>query len=321
MNHRTFSFPGHPSSRLWQAVVFVSAVLLLSGGGAMAAEAPALDVEVEDERIDVYVDGELFTAYRSEAYGDGHRYPFLYPVIGPASGESLTTYGTEPFPHHSSLFVAISNVTGEDGEGADYWHSSPPDYESGRIYSLNRRVTETSPDRIVLEDETRWERPGSDPHLETHREIEISAPSPDIRILDVTITYEPLQDLTVGSYGTFSARMHPDLAEENGGTIVNSEGQTGESGTQTEEALWVAYYGERDGATEGLAIIQHPDNPYFKAPYFTRGYGFFAPWPISAESQNWDAGETIVERFRVAAYAESPEEAQIEAWADAFTQE
>ncbi len=319
MNRKTATFRRDRHSRIGLAAILVLAALAAPPISGTASE-PLLDVKVEDERMAVYVDGELFVAYRSEAYGDGHRYPFLYPVIGPASGQSLTSFGTDPHPHHSSLFVAISNVRGEDGVRADYWHSRPPDFQSGRIYSLNRRVTEAVRDRIVIEDEVRWQRPGADPHLEGAWKLEITVPSPDIRLLDVTITYRPLQDLTVGSYGTFAARMHPDLAEANGGVIVNSEGRTGESATRNREALWVAYFGQREGRTEGLAIIQHPENPYFQAPYFTRAYGFFAPWPISAQSRNWRAGDTIVERFRVVAFAGSAEEAQIPMWAEELRQ-
>ncbi|GAF95919.1 unnamed protein product, partial [marine sediment metagenome] len=36
------------------------------------------------------------------------------------------------------------------------------------------------------------------------------------------------------------------------------------------------YSGTRDGITEGIAILQHPDNRWFPAKWFTRDYGFFS---------------------------------------------
>jgi hypothetical protein len=63
------------------------------------------------------------------------------------------------------------------------------------------------------------------------------------------------------------------------------------------------YHGERMGKKEGIAILQHPSNEWFPAPWFTRDYGFFSPtpmyWPENGENTLLQKGEVIELRYRV----------------------
>ncbi|MDD2599917.1 MAG: PmoA family protein [Kiritimatiellae bacterium] len=34
------------------------------------------------------------------------------------------------------------------------------------------------------------------------------------------------------------------------------------------------------GAFKGLAILQHPENPWYPSPWFTRDYGLLSPTPM-----------------------------------------
>ena len=39
-------------------------------------------------------------------------------------------------------------------------------------------------------------------------------------------------------------------------------------------------FNHRQGITEGIAIIQDPDNRWYPSKWFTRDYGFFSPTPM-----------------------------------------
>ncbi|MDO9341287.1 MAG: PmoA family protein, partial [Bacteroidales bacterium] len=70
---------------------------------------------------------------------------------------------------------------------------------------------------------------------------------------------------------------------------------------------------------EGLAIMQHPSNPWYPSPWFSRDYGFFAPgpmnWPENGEETFIKKGEKRSFRFRVLVHSGDQFEAKI---AEAF---
>ena len=105
------------------------------------------------------------------------------------------------------------------------------------------------------------------------------------------------------NYSLFSCRFDPDLAVINGGTMINAEGETGEKGTFGKRSSWIDCYGERLGKIEGMAILQHPSNEWYPAPWFTRDYGFFSPtpmyWPAGDKSTQLKKGELIKLKYRV----------------------
>ncbi len=116
------------------------------------------------------------------------------------------------------------------------------------------------------------------------------------------------------NHSLFSARMVPALSVEQGGTIVNAEGANNAEGTFGVKSPWCAYYGTRNGKTEGLAILQHPENRWHPAPWFTRDYGFFSPTPM-----NWlmdghvdlPESEPLTLRYRVLVFAGTPDEVDV----------
>jgi hypothetical protein len=79
------------------------------------------------------------------------------------------------------------------------------------------------------------------------------------------------------------------------------------------------YYGRRGSFIEGLAILQHPSNPWYPATWFTRDYGHFSPavmnWPENGKNIVLKAGEKLSFRYRVLVHGGDPAEAKI---SDAF---
>jgi hypothetical protein len=117
------------------------------------------------------------------------------------------------------------------------------------------------------------------------------------------------------NHSLFSARMAVDLSVKNGGTMVNAEGVKGEKDTFGKPSPWMDFYGKRGGFIEGLAILQHPSNPWYPSPWFTRDYGFISPtpmfWPQQGEETFLKTGDTLKLRYRVLVHGGSSEEAKI----------
>lgn len=281
--------------------VFVS--LWTVFGVVMSYAAPVLQATPTPHGVDIIVDGKLFTAYKA---AEDQKYPYFFPVNGPASGASVTTETSEPYPHHHSLFFACDHVN-----GGNYWQEG---IERGQIVSQKVEVAENGPVRVVLRDRCHWQIPGESAIIDDSRTFTITAPDNNTRIIDVHIQLTPLVDVAIvkTNHSLFSARMAPELAVTGGGTLVNAHGATGEQGTFGVESPWCDYYGTRDGVTEGLAILQHPDNRWYPAPWFTRDYGFFSPTPLNwIDEVRLPHGEALNLRYRVIVHAGNTEEAQI----------
>jgi len=274
--------------------LIICSLLLLQGfTGEIFSQAEISAIKT-GSKIDVYINNNLFTSYITS---DEEKYPFFFPVNGP-SRASVTSMRNANYPHHSSLFFGCDMVN--DG---NYWQEG---LERGQIISLRADITEGSGERVVIENECIWKRPGANAPVKDIRKITISAPSNEMYRIDFEITMEMLMDVTIKrtNHSLFSARMDPDLSVINGGTMINAGGDTGEKGTFGIASPWMDYYGKRMGKTEGLAIMQHPSNKWYPSPWFTRDYGFFSPtpmfWPEDPEKGTFlNKGDKVFLRYRV----------------------
>lgn len=264
-----------------------------------------LKAEKKGDQIDVYIGGRFFTSY---IFSDTEKYPFFFPVNGP-SGASVTSMRNGQYPHHSSLFFGCDKVN-----GGNYWQE---ELDRGQIISLRAQIAEATDDKIVITDECIWTRPGAESPIRDLRKIIITSPEDGIFQLDFAISLQMLMDVTIEktNHSLFSVRMDADLAVINGGTMVNAEGDKGEKATFGKSSVWMDYYGPRGNDIEGIAILQHPGNEWFPAPWFTRDYGFFSPtpmyWPENDEFIQLKKGETVSLKYRILVHSGDTEEAGI----------
>lgn len=267
------------------------------------------------DKIEFRVNGNLFTSYILSEY---EKYPFFFPVNGP-SNASVTSMRNANYPHHSSLFFGCDRVN----EG-NYWQEG---IERGQILSIRADILESGGDKAVIENECIWHRPGADAPVKDKRKITVTIPSKDKFFLDFEVTMEMLMDVTIlkTNHSLFSGRVDPDLAVINGGTMINAEGESGEKDTFGKRSAWMDYYGARMGKTEGIAILQHPTNEWFPAPWFTRDYGFFSPtpmyWPANDEKTELKKGDKIHLRYRVIVHSGDSKEAGISGEFEKFSKE
>ena len=257
-------------------------------------------------KINITINGKYFTSY---IFSDDEKYPFFYPVNGPLSGGSVTSMRNAEYPHHSSLFFGCDLVN-----GGNYWQEG---LERGRIISVNAQILKEGGDTAIITDECIWSRPGALSPVKDIRKFIITSPSATITQIDVEITMEMLMDVVIKktNHSLFSARMAADLSVKNGGTMINAEGAKSEKDTFGKSSPWMDYYGKRGETTEGLAIMQHPSNPWYPSPWFTRDYGFMSPtpmyWPQNGTDTQMKKGTTLVLRYRVLVHAGTSAEADI----------
>ena len=128
----------------------------------------------------------------------------------------------------------------------------------------------------------------------------------------------PLENVVIEktNHSLFSGRMDPDLAVINGGIMVNAEGAQSEKGTFGLPSPWIDCSGKRGDKMEGMAILQHPSNPGYPAPWFTRDYGFFSPtpmyWPKDEKLGSvYSKGDKLTLRYRVIIHSGNHETSNI----------
>jgi hypothetical protein len=91
--------------------------------------------------------------------------------------------------------------------------------------------------------------------------------------------------------------------------MVNAEGQETEKNVWGKRSAWVDYYGQVDGQTVGVAIMDHPSNPRHPTYWHSRAYGLFAANPFGVRdftadksqdgSMTIEPGQRLTFRYRV----------------------
>lgn len=287
----------------FSACVFLSAICLTFTPDAGAVK---ISAEKVGFKINITIDGKFFTSY---IFSQDEKYPFFFPVNGPATGSSVTSMRNGEYPHHSSLFFGCDMVN-----GGNYWQEG---LERGRIISVNAQILKQGGDTVIITDECIWSRPGALSPVKDTRKFIITAPSPGKYQIDAEIVMEMLQDVRIlkTNHSLFSVRTAPDISVRRGGTMVNAEGLKGEKDTFGQKSAWMDYSGRRGDITEGICVMQHPSNPWYPAPWFTRDYGFISPtpmyWPENGKDIFLERGSSLRLLYRVIVHSGSVTDADL----------
>jgi hypothetical protein len=282
----------------------------LQSFGAAAQGAPG--GEAEDYRgltayqlgpqIWVRHNNRQLTCYRAHR---SQKYPYLFPLTGPVSGLSLTDETALPYPHHRSLFFGCDRVN-----GANFWQEG---LETGQILSRGPKLATETKDLIVITDACEWQKPGGPVLIRDERSVSITAPSEALRVIEWVITLTAVESITVPktNHSLFSMRAALDITPLRGGHLVNAEGNTSEKVTAGVKSAWCCFYGARAGrpdTVEGIALLDHPRNPWAPTPWFTRDYGFASPTPLNFTDTPWQiaAGQSTTFRYAVVLHAGDP---------------
>jgi hypothetical protein len=209
---------------------------------------------------------------RSCAGHDGFR-PFIFPVIGP-SGRSLTRMGHPHDPvthsHHNSVWLSHQFVN-----GVNFWEDRDAHIVQQRIERF-----EDGPDAASIETLNSWQAKESRVVMTEHRRIGVRVLENGewLLLIDTQLEAPPGAPVTLGqtAFGLIAVRMAKTIGvNDGGGTIRNSEGGVDEAGCFRKPARWVDYAGPiTPGASEGITLMDHPQNAHFPTPFHVRNDGW-----------------------------------------------
>jgi hypothetical protein len=309
------------------------------------------------KKVDVLVDGKLFTAY---IYPDTIAKPVLYPIQS-AAGNSLTRgYPLDPrpgervdHPHHIGHWFNFGDVN-----GLDFWNNSsaiPIDKRNkyGSVVHTGIQSVSESANQAELAVTADWKSPDGTILLKENTQFIFKADS--IKRVIERITTLTAQDrevkFTDNKEGMFAIRVarelehpsdKPEIFTDASGIAtavptLNNEGVVGKY--RSSEGLegdavwgtrgnWVNLTGEVKGEKVALVIVDHPSNPGYPTYWHARGYGLFAANTLGqkALSDGKDElnlklapGESVTFKYEILVYSDAqPDDSTLKAEATSF---
>jgi hypothetical protein len=276
----------------------------------------------EKRRVDVYIDGDLFTSY---IYPEDLEKPILFPVRT-AEGTLITRgYPLEPregervdHPHQVGVWFNFGDVN-----GYDFWNNSsaiPEDQKAhyGRILHRGVRRAESRETTGVLEIAADWQVPAEgggwhtilqeqtvyrfsgDDHSRTidritrltaqEKEVVFNDSKEGLFAIRVARELEHPTDEAVVFTDAHGLPMKTAVTDNEGvnGHYLNSEGIEG-TDVWGKRARWVSLSSRigEEGIT--LVMFDHPHNTGYPSYWMARGYGLFAVNNLGARAYDENA--------------------------------
>lgn len=258
---------------------FICALLvLLVVVGQLSAE---VEVKELEDRIEVTIDHQIFTAWRHKDWAA----PYLYPVIGP-NRESLTRHlpmqtgmpGEEQdHPWHRSIRFSHSDVN-----GFNFWWA-PGQEKAGHTAEVKlekiEKVFSGKTGEVIL-----WNQWLGNGKLVLRERVRLAfTPLENRQVLmdydtelqagEAPVIFGDKRDggLLVRVAGTM--KVEDEKGNKGQGAILNSRGDKNAE-AWGKRAEWADYFGpDASGKTVGIAIFDHPSNLRFPTHWHARTYG------------------------------------------------
>jgi len=324
--------------------------------GALAQHKITMVTKPSEKKIDVMIDGKLFTSY---IYPQNIKKPVLWPVISAGGNEITRQFPLKnkagersDHPHHVGVWFNYGNVN-----GIDFWNNSeaiPKEDESkyGTIYHETLESLRVIDGVGRLLTTTSWKDSLGNKLLKEIIEYHFSVQG-TTRIIDRTTMLKAENgkvNFTDNKEGMFAIRVarglelpatgRVEVTDSHGkvtaveasdnksvtGNYVSSEGVEGEAVWGT-RARWMKLSGTIQGEKVAVVIFDHSDNPGFPTYWHARGYGLFAANPLGQsifsngeKEMNFsiDNGESATFRYRLAVFSGDPTIEEIEEMAKDF---
>lgn len=315
-----------------------------------------LQVNEADKKVDVTIDGTLFTSY---IYPDVIKKPVLWPVFSP-QGNMLTRSfpminkegDRSDHPHHVGVWLNYGDVN-----GFDFWNNSEAIAQEerggyGTIYQRSIEKAESGKGQALLVTTSEWKSPDKTTMLEEQTRFNFIA-SENMRIIDRTTTLEAVIEVvnfTDNKEGMFAIRVARELelpseaptnlvdshgivtkVEKMDNTIVKGDYRSAEGVEGNEvwgtRCRWMKLTSEIDGEQVALVIIDHPSNVGYPTYWHARGYGLFAAntlgQKVFSDGENelnfsLKQGETVTFKYRLVVAGENLTDNQINQLADEY---
>lgn len=239
-------------------------------------------IPLPDHQVSFEVDGVQRLAWH---YGTAYPRPFFYPLVGP-SGETLLRMGHPGAPdhdHHRGIWFAHHKVG-----GVDFW----TEQATSVIRQTRWLCYEQSDESAAMAVELAWHaNPGSDPLLQQELIVQLNPLANGELLLEIQSRFRAMGspvELQKSNFGILAVRVSRELSEYFGaGTLADSEGRIHESNIFEQAARWVDYSKDQPEQPEGIAYLDHPQNPGTPSRWHVREDG----WMVSSVSQS--AGRTV----------------------------
>jgi hypothetical protein len=238
-------------------------------------------------------------------FGAEDNWPYFHPLRLPG-GPTMTGLSPKDHPWHRALWFSWKFIN-----GTNFWEfrdlKDPRSEPAGRTESIGDEEVNTT-DRgaaIVL---TIDYRRGTEVLLKEKRRVEIEMPRPDgSYAIDWDMTFAPGGgDVELGKDTDYAGLFFRAAADWKEPRYLNSEGRTLMDVHQA-PAAWIDLSGviDREFGPLGIAILAHPGNPRFPAPWWRDrsrdddeiayvGTALLFPGPITLKR-----GSTLNLRYRV----------------------
>lgn len=226
---------------------------------------------IEDNgQLIVRIGGQEYARYQ---FGAPRWKPYLYPLRA-ANGLSMLADAPTDHRHHHGLWVGHGRV-----DDVDCWLER---YNSGRIVHKKFENIINSEALGSFTEHCDWVSAEGNTVLSDTRTFTFYAGPPETRTFDFEITLRSPASTTVNLHPTNEAgiphlRMAEGLTVKTGGTITNADGKKNERETYKQRSAWIDSSGKLGRQICGVAIFDHPNNPDFPTPWFTRDYGPVSP--------------------------------------------
>jgi hypothetical protein len=289
------------------ALLAGAALAVAASGQAAGEKGVRLVRDDAKQRVEVFVDGQPFTAY---IYPAAFKKPVLYP-IRTAKGTLVTRgFPLDPrpgervdHPHHVGLWFNYGDVN-----GTDFWNNSDaikPDERPKMGTIVHKAVTavRSGADKGELEVDMDWVlADGKGPVVLKEHTLFVFRGGPGWRSVDRITRLQALGErvaLTDNKEGMLGLRVARQLEipskkpevftdaagrattvatlnnEGVNGDYLTSEGKTGDAAWGT-RGRWCTLSARIGDEPVTIAILDHPGNPGHPTYWHARGYGLFA---------------------------------------------
>lgn len=271
---------------------------------------------VEEElRFKFYNEEAFCLAYNKgyTQYGDMYKSrPDFYPVYSP-SGREVTATCAYRYNHHKSIFIGHADVN-----GINFFHDNNPTRSNLGDIVLEQSEHEIDESGIHAITHNGWITKAGDRLLDEERNFTVIL-GESAHIIDLTSTLIASQtDLTFAqdNHSFLGVRVADTMDVEDGGTILNANGQRNEEEAMQQSADWTDYSGVVAEKTVGITLMNHTSNP--PSAFFTRNYGTFLTNFTLLDKYELSYGERLTQRFRILIHEGDAAEANIEDYYNQF---
>ena len=250
----------------------------------------------EELRFKFYNEGMFFLAYNKGCtqYGDMYKSrPDFYPVYSP-TGREVTSNCAYRYNHHKSIFIGHANVN-----GINFFHDNNPTRSNLGDILLEKSQYAVDESNVHITTHNGWITKNGARLLDEERSFTVT-PGEIAYTIDLTSTLIASQtDLTFAqdNHAFLGVRVADTMDVEDGGTILNANGQRNEEEAMQQAANWTDYSGPVAGKTVGVTLMNHPSNP--PSAFFTRNYGTFLTNFTLLSKYELPHGESLTQRFRI----------------------